>query len=196
MSRPDLLFTTRPISTGACKIPPLLIALGQDERRALCDGHGMLIMSGQSSVGRYNCPIIIQYINPVGSSVDHGLNGNGHAGPQHVAGVLPAVVGHRGILVELPTDAVARQGPNHRIAVVLHIFLDGVANIPNLIARDAQLQAYKEGFPGSGDKILRLRIGLPHHEGVGSVAVESSQEVPMSILTRSPSMSTRSPGIP
>ena len=81
---------------------------------------------------------------------------------------------HAGIM-ELPADAVARQGPNHRIAVVLHIFLDGVANIPNLIARDAQLQAYKEGFPGSSDKILRLRIGLPHHEGVGSVAVESSQ---------------------
>ena len=84
-----------------------------------------------------------------------------------------AVVGHFGVLVQLPAGAVAHELADDGEAGVLAVALDGIADVADAVAGHSLLDALVESGLGDVQKALSLQVDLAHCIGAGVVAVEA-----------------------
>mgnify|MGYP006924288590 CR=1 FL=1 len=82
----------------------------------------------------HNSPVVIQGIHPFALQVYHRFYGYRHTGHQPHTAPRVAVVRHFGVLVHLTPYAVAHIFAHHAVAEALGIGLNGVADIPKMIA--------------------------------------------------------------
>src|SRR5690606_21083465 len=79
-------------------------------------GHqdGVFELCGQAPVRGHGRPAVVQDLAVGGAAVDHGLDGEDHAGA-HARPASPlSVVGHLRLGVERAADAMAHEIPDHR----------------------------------------------------------------------------------
>ena len=94
-------------------------------------------------------------------------------------------------------DTVTDELPDHRVAVALHIGLDGCGDILQPVALLRKGDPLEEAGSGHIDQVLGLRGDGPAGEGGRAVAVEPFDiRAHTSTLTISPSCKTRFPGMP
>src|SRR5690348_12434881 len=64
------------------RLMPALGREGEDFDTILGDTHGMFELCGERAVARHGCPAVAEYFNAIATQIDHGLNGEEHAGPE------------------------------------------------------------------------------------------------------------------
>src|SRR5690554_1432790 len=110
----------------------------------LRDQNGMLELRAQAPVDGDGRPLVLEDADPVVAQVDHGLDREGHPRPETRPGAAPARVGHLGLGVEGPPDAVTHEIPHHGAAVAVGERLDRRADVadprPRADLRDTELQ--------------------------------------------------------
>ncbi len=124
---------------------------------------------------------------PPVAHIDHGLDGEHHAGLEARAGALAAIIGDLRLLVQLAPDAVADEFPHDAVAIGDDLVLDGGAQIA---------EAAPLGGEGDGDGAGHSSVTWSRRWTAGSmtptgmvVAVSPTQPLtmtPMSSFTMSP----------
>ena len=138
-------------------------------------GHddGVLELCGQRAVAGDHGPTVVEVVDREAAQVDHRLNGEGHALAQGRSAPRTPVVGHAGLGVEQPADAVAGVFPHHRAALGRGESLDGRADVTDVGAGSDLLDADLQALAGHLDHVAGQRTGGPHVEGHRGVAVKA-----------------------
>ena len=104
-------------------------------------------MGGWFAIGGDDCPAVSQNFHAAGAHVDHGLDGEDHAGLELRAGAFAAVIRDLRLLVELAADAVADKFADDAVAVGDDLILDGGAQIAEAAALGGEGDGEVQGRP-------------------------------------------------
>ena len=88
-------------------------------------------MSGQAAVLSDRRPAVLFNFNFVTPGIDHGLDRQNHPFLEPNSTVGLAVIGHRGLFVQLLADAMTHKGTDDRVARAFRGLLDRKAEIPS-----------------------------------------------------------------
>src|SRR5438270_3175814 len=91
----------------------------QDLEALLRDEDGVLPLRGERMVGRHDGPAVGELADVALAGIDHGLDGESHAGHELQALAGPPVMQDLRFLVEALADAVAAELAHHREACAL-----------------------------------------------------------------------------
>src|SRR3990170_8494592 len=120
---------------------------GKDTRPVGGDGHGVLEVGREASVGSYGGPAVFEDIGLAPPCVYHGLYGEDHPGFKPHASSRFSKVRHLGGLVELSSYAVAHEVSDHGKALGLHETLDGGRDVEEAVTHPRGLYRPFEGLP-------------------------------------------------
>src|SRR5271170_1993257 len=145
-----------------------------------CDGYGVLEVGAVTAVDCDGCPTVLEDTDFRAAGVDHGLDGENHAGLE--AGALAgwAEVGDLGVLVHGTADAMADKLADDAEALGLAVLLDCGGDIAETPTHLALLDGFFEGGLGDFEEFAGLRADLSDgvgHGGVGVVAVDDDATV-------------------
>ena len=94
---------------------------GQNLRSVIGYGYGMFKVGRKLAVGGNHGPLVIQYLRMPVSQVEHGLDGDAHSNAEQRAHARLPVVGHLGVLVQEPADAVSHVELPNDHEVLAHV---------------------------------------------------------------------------
>src|SRR3989304_3073150 len=137
----------------------------------LRDGDGVLEGTRQAAVLGDRRPAVFEDADLPGSHGHHRLDGQHHAGLEPWAAPGLPEVRHLRILVELPPDAVAHEGPHHPEAVALAVALHGVRDVAEAVAGTALADGLVEALARHVEQLLPPRRDGPHRQRDGAVGV-------------------------
>ena len=100
---------------------------------------------------------------------DHRLHGQSHAGTQPGAMARFSEVGHAGLLMHRTADAVAGKVTDHAVAEALGIGLNGVADIPKMIAVYGLAHTLVKALLRDLDELAVFLADGAHAHGKGAV---------------------------
>src|SRR5690606_29559287 len=123
-SRPAVDVTSWPGRKTATLGPPL-VQLGQNLHAIRGERDGMLEMGRPTPVGGDHRPPVLQHPDLMGPRVHHGLDGQGQSRPHPHAPPRGPKVGNLGVLMHVPSNAMADELPHHGKSGRLHMLLDG-----------------------------------------------------------------------
>ena len=130
----------------------------------------MLEMGGRFAIRGHDGPFIGEDAGLFGTHVDHGLDGDGHAGLEAGSVAFFAVVGHLGLFVELAADAVADEFAHNAVTILADVMLDAVAEISEHPAVTGILDGIEKGFFGGSEEMQRFLGDVANGNGEGVVA--------------------------
>ena len=107
------------------------------------------------------------------AGVHHGLDGEGHAGLEFIAGAGFAVVQNLRIFVVHAADAMAAVLAHHGEVAILDEGLDGVSDVAEMRAGLHLFDAAPHGFPARFGQPLRGQGGFAHVVHAAGVAMET-----------------------
>jgi hypothetical protein len=107
------------------------------------------------------------------AGVHHGLDGEGHAGLEFIAGAGFAIVQNLRILVVHAADAMAAVLAHHGEVAILDVGLDGVSDVAEVGAGLHLFDAAPHGFPARFGQPLRGQGGFTHVIHAAGVAMET-----------------------
>lgn len=93
------------------------------------DEDDMLVVGAGLAVQGDHRPLVFENARLGGSQVDHGLDGESHAGLETRTFALFAVVRHLGLFVELSADTMTDEFAHDGVAVLRDVIFDAVAEI-------------------------------------------------------------------
>src|SRR5690348_9728261 len=89
-----------------------------------------------------NCrPAVFEHLHVRAADIDHWLDGEDHARFELGAGSRPAGVDDLGTVMEHAPDTVAAEIANDAVTARLRVALDGVGDVPEVIAGFCLLKA-------------------------------------------------------
>ncbi len=115
---------------------------------------GVLELGRQRAVARHRGPAVGQHLHVRAAEIDHRLDREEHAGPQHDAFARPADVHDVGLVVEQAAEAVAAEVAHHAHVLGLDIGLDGGADVAGGRARPDRRDAAHHRLVGDLDQPL------------------------------------------
>ena len=142
---------------------------GENLRLVFGDEDGVLEMGGRLAIGGDDGPAVGELADLRAAQVDHGLDGDGHAGLE-LGFDLAAVVGDVRFLVQGSANAVPHKFADDTVAALDHEVLDGFGNMMDAVAGAGLADADGEGFLGLFEKARGGRGNLAHGNGGGGVA--------------------------
>jgi hypothetical protein len=123
------------------------------------------------SVLGHDGPAIAQFLDIPAPGVEHGLDGDGHAGLEPVQCAGFAVMQHLGFFVKVPANAVAAKLAHHTQAMPLGKSLDGMADITQIGTVTHLHDATPHRFVSQAAQTPRRDRHLADHEHAAGVAV-------------------------
>jgi hypothetical protein len=103
--------------------------LGEDLETLTGDQDGVLELGGQGAIRGHDRPLVVEHANLGTSEVDHGLDGEHHAGSQPETGTARPDVRDMRSHVHLAADSVTTELADHRAAFLLRQLLYGRTDI-------------------------------------------------------------------
>jgi len=133
----------------------------------------VLPLGGQGAVFGDDAPAILlgAVLDFLGAGIDHGLDGEGHAGHEFFQGAGAAVMQHLGLFVEAFANTVAAKFTHDAKALAFGEFLNGKANVTQMHAGFDHHDALPHGFVGEGAQTLGGDGHLAHMEHAAGVTV-------------------------
>ncbi len=120
----------------------------------------------------YDRPAVAKLLYMAFAGIDHGFDGEGHAGFQFEAGMGFAVVQNLGVVVVNTADAVAAVFAHHRVAAAFGQRLDGMTDIAKMGAGAHLFNAGLQAVVGGLDQTPGLDRGLTHEVHAAGIAME------------------------
>ena len=112
-------------------------------------------MGGGKTVGGDHGPAVGERLHAVGAEIDHGFDGEGHAGFDLLPGAAAAEVRNLRLLMHRAADAVADQVADDAETARLDQGLDGMGDVADAIAdlrlADADVEGFLGGLKQAGD---------------------------------------------
>ena len=130
----------------------------------------MFEVGGGRTIGRDDGPTVAERLRFVAAEIDHGLDREGHAGPDLVARALAAEVRNLRLLVHRKADPVTDHVAHDAEAVGLDVRLDGIRDVADASADLGFRDAEAEGLFGHLQEALPLGRDRPDGDGGGVVA--------------------------
>ena len=137
----------------------------------LGDENGVLPLCGQTMVFGHRCPAIAQHFHVAFADVDHGLDGENHAGFDEFAGATFAKMHHVWFFMEFRADAVTAKFSHDRIAMTFRMFLNRVADVAKMCAGFDLLDAEKQALARDFDQTFGVRADVADAEHFAGVAM-------------------------
>ena len=132
----------------------------------------------------------------MGAGIDHRLNGDGHARQQLRTAAGSTEIGYAGVFVQIRAYSVADKLPYNRVTTHLDIPLHHRADIPHAVAGTGGFNALVQALAGGVHQRLCLAETLPAAKVAALSPLKPCRAAPTSMLTMSPSLITRLPGMP
>ena len=161
-----------------------LVEAGGGEGENLAAGFGdadhVFVLGGEAAVAGDGGPVVFEDFDVGAAGVDHGLDGEEHAGFEHGAFAFAAEMQDIGGGVEFAADAVAAEIADHAKAVGFDVGLDGVADVAEGGAGADGFDAEHEGLIGDVHQVAGAGVGFArdiHAAGVAVPAIEDHGDV-------------------
>ena len=146
---------------------------GEDFVAGVGNEHFVFPLGGEFAVfGDYG-PAVVEDAQVAFALVNHGFDGEDHAGLQHGAGASFAVVDDLRVFVEAAADTVAAKFLHHGITGVFGDLLAGIADVAEGDAGLHNLDTGHHALVGDVDQALRLRADGAHGIHAAGIAVEA-----------------------
>ena len=146
---------------------------GEDFVAGVGNEHFVFPLGGEFAVFGDHGPTVVEDAQVAFALINHGFDGEDHAGLQHGAGASFAVVDDLRVFVEAAADAVAAKFLHHGIAGVFGDLLAGVADVAEGGAGLHGFDAGHHALVGDVDQALRLRADGAHGIHAAGIAVEA-----------------------
>lgn len=146
----------------------------------------MFPLGGEAAVFGDHGPLVRHQSYVAFASVDHGLDGEGHAGLQDNAGACFSVVQHLWLLVKDFANAVAAVFAHHGKVVGFGVFLDAVADVAQMDAGFDHFHAQFHAFVADTAQAFGEYGGFAddeHFAGVAMVTVFDNGDVDVDNVT-------------
>ena len=105
-------------------------------------------MGGREAVSGDHGPAIGECLDAVGAEIDHGFDGEGHAGLDLLSRATPPEVWNLRLLMHRAANTVAHQVADYTKTLGLDKGLDGIRDLADAIADLRLADANPEGFLG------------------------------------------------
>ena len=136
------------------------------------DQHRVLPLRRQAAVlGDDGPAVVAKLLDLAPAGVDHGLDGEHHAGLELFERAGAAIVQHLGFFVEYLANAVAAELAHHRKAVPFGEFLDGVSDVAQVRAGAHLLDTQPHGVISNGGQALGGNRALANQVHAAVVAI-------------------------
>jgi len=133
----------------------------------LVDQHGVFHWADSERSLVTTGPAVAHFLHLPPSGIEHGFDGDGHAGFELVQGAWATVVQHLRLFMKLAAYAVAAKFAHHAQAVAFGKLLDGMANIAQKGAVAHLVDAVPHGLVRQGAEAACRHRRLAHHEHAG-----------------------------
>src|SRR3954469_13721757 len=163
------------------RLVPALGRQGENLHAGFGDTDRMLELGRQRTIAGDRGPAVAQHLHAIAAQIDHGLDGEEHAGLQGNAAAGLAVMDNVGQGVEHLAQAVATEVAHHgALLLAFGIRLDGIADVAGGGARLHRRDAAHHGFIGDLDQPFGPALDLAdriHARGVAMPAVQDDGDV-------------------
>lgn len=143
-------------------------------------------MSRREAVGSDGSPLVGQNLDLGAAHIDHGFNGECHAGFEFGTTTAFAEIWHLGIFVELATNAVTDEFTHDAETIFNRLGFHKIRDVANAVAWAGELHSTVENFFRNSKKTLNLRVDNAHRNGRGIVtnpAVTNDADVHLNNIT-------------
>ena len=131
----------------------------------------MFELRRQAPVAGNRRPAVFQHFARSFADVDHRLDRENHAGAQFGAGAGTSDMDNLGCVVKQLAKTMAAKVAYDTVAMLFGVSLDGVANVPDMVAGLRLLNAQHQTFIGHVDEALGFHRDIADEEHAAGVAV-------------------------
>lgn len=136
----------------------------------VCDQNGVLEMRGGLAVGGNGGPLVRKDADFFGSQIDHGLDGEGHAGFEFWADAAFSKIGNLGIFVKAATDAMSNKFANDAEAIFYGLGFDEIGNVTDAMSGPGKFHSAAQNPLGDCEESLGFGGDNSDGDGGGIVA--------------------------
>ena len=136
----------------------------------VCDQNGVLEMRGGLAVGGDGGPFVRKDADFFGSQIDHGLDGEGHAGFEFWADAAFSKIRNLGIFVKAAADAVSNKFANDAEAIFYGLGFDEVGNVADAMSGSGEFHSAAQNPLGDCEESLGFGGDNSDGDGGGIVA--------------------------
>ena len=134
---------------------------------------GVFVMGAKAAIGSHDRPAVAQRFDMIVASCNHRLNGDRHTATKPHAMSRDAVVGHLGILVHLPSDAMTTERAYRGESAVFDVLLNCMADITDSVAFARDFERFEEAFFRDINQTLCFGRNLSDARGKRAVGLPS-----------------------
>ena len=150
--------------------------VGEDLAARGGDADHVLELGGEGAVAGHGGPAVVEHLHLRAAGIHHRLDGEEHAFLELGAFTGAAEMEDVGRGVEGAADAVAAEVADHGEALLLHVALDGVADVAERGAGLHHGDAAEQALVGHVHQQGGLPARLPGHVHAGGVAVPAVED--------------------